>query len=156
MHKNAHRKLYLKERGKMKRERKRKNNREPRAEWRHKTSGFNFISLFSMCVCFFIILFSKLTLRSVRWPIAGFVLFVSRSLFLGWLGRCGCFCFCWCMSYILILLPFHFSTCTRSFYSLGQQTIDSVGAKNAAIFIIPQVMPKKPRRRQQQTTKNMN
>lgn len=146
MHKNAHRKLYLKEKAKKKKKRR---------EWTERNEGIKLlvsILFLSSSILFFYIFCFKLSLWFVCRPIAVFVLFSSFFvLAIAWLlvHRCCCCCCYFCyMSYILILLPSIFLLNAIILLTCPEQSIR--WAKIVVIFfIILQVKPKI-------TTKNMN
>lgn len=131
MHKNAHRKLYLKEKAKKKRKK-----RMNRAEWRHKTSGFNFISLFFNSFFFYYFLFQIVSL--VRLP--AHCGLCSLQFFL-----CSCDCLVARSSLLLLLLllllyelhfnsfSIHFSL-VRDHFTHLPWTIDSLGEKCGNFF----------------------
>lgn len=126
-------------------------NEEPTAQWRHKTSGFNFISLFFIvvCVCFFLFSFlfvsNWLSLVRLPQPIAGFVLFGSFFVCAFTLACWWC-CLVVCHSMRLSFLCHPFLACTRSFYNTcPAQSIR--WAKSVVTFIIPQVKPREKKTR---------
>lgn len=131
MHKNAHIEIYI--------SKEKATEMKESTDWRHKTSGFNFISFF-LLVFFYIVaaLYVQIDSGIVRWRIANFVL--QSTVFV--LALC--------------FYALHFNSFFRPFFSrLGTRihsthlpcTIDSLGEK-CDNFIISQPKSKIYRQKQ--------